>query len=246
MATRVITGKCRLSYEHIWIARASVQGGDPKYSATILIPKTDMKTYEAIKKAMMIETAAKWSTTVPQNLKIPLKDGDRALDKDGKQRRETIGHWIITATSHQRPDIVDKDLNDVIDKSAVYSGCYCRFQVAFQAYDLPTSKGIGCYLNNIQKLDDGDRFGSRQSAKDVFARVYEHEGKLVQDDSPTDAEVDDEDNEAEAQLKADTAFNEMTCKDKKEVDDTGCQACEFKDRCKLLPKKTGKAKKIPF
>lgn len=47
--TNVMTGTVRLSFLNVFKPRASVEGADAKYSACILIPKTDTKTVQAIK-----------------------------------------------------------------------------------------------------------------------------------------------------------------------------------------------------
>ena len=41
---KVLTGECRLSYCNLTTPRAAQQGGEPKYSVTLLIPKTDVAT----------------------------------------------------------------------------------------------------------------------------------------------------------------------------------------------------------
>ena len=48
---KVITGVCRLSYANIWQAK-SINGGAPKYSASVLIPKSDTKTVAKVKAAI--------------------------------------------------------------------------------------------------------------------------------------------------------------------------------------------------
>lgn len=184
MATTIVTGKVRLSYEHIWVAKATIEGGEPKYSASILIPKTDEKTVAAIKEAIKAERNSEWPNKDkrPNNIKNPLKDGDEAVDKNGNPRKECQGHYIINATSKQRPGIINLEKEDILDKSEVYSGCYIRCQISFAPYNLPTSKGVACYLNNIQKLADGKPLGNRKSAKDVFSNDY----------APTKEELNDE------------------------------------------------------
>jgi ABC-type Na+ efflux pump permease subunit len=41
--TKVVTGTVRLSYEHVW-EPASINGGEEKYSASLIIPKSDNST----------------------------------------------------------------------------------------------------------------------------------------------------------------------------------------------------------
>ena len=75
--TKVIV-PCRFSYLHCW-EPDSVNGGDPKYSVSAIIPKSDTKTVNAIKAAIeqaKKDSVSKWGGKVPANLKLPLRDGD--------------------------------------------------------------------------------------------------------------------------------------------------------------------------
>ena len=50
--TKVITGvNTRWSYANVWEAK-SINGGAPKYSVSLIIPKSDTKTIEKIKAAI--------------------------------------------------------------------------------------------------------------------------------------------------------------------------------------------------
>ena len=51
MSTKIITGKCRASFVHIFEPK-SVNGSDPKYSMSLIIPKSDTKTLRAIRAAL--------------------------------------------------------------------------------------------------------------------------------------------------------------------------------------------------
>ena len=81
---KVVTGaNTRWSYANVWEAKA-INGGTPKFSVSLIIPKSDTKTIEKIKKA--IEAAYREGEsklkgngkTVPalETLKTPLRDGD--------------------------------------------------------------------------------------------------------------------------------------------------------------------------
>ena len=52
---KVLTGEVRLSYCNLTTPRAAQQGGEPKYSVTLLIPKTDMATKADIDAALASE-----------------------------------------------------------------------------------------------------------------------------------------------------------------------------------------------
>jgi hypothetical protein len=64
---------------------------------------------------------------------------------------------------------VDADLNAILDQSEFYSGCFGRASISFFAYNSNGSKGVGCGLNNVQKLEDGEKLGGATSASDDFA-----------------------------------------------------------------------------
>ena len=50
--TKVVTGIVRLSYANIWDPKAPVSGGDPRYSCSLIIPKSDTETVDAINRAI--------------------------------------------------------------------------------------------------------------------------------------------------------------------------------------------------
>jgi hypothetical protein len=165
--TKVITGKVRLSYAHLFKPQAISEGQDPKYSVCLLIPKSDRTTLVKIKKAIEAAKQAgisKWGGKIPANLKMPLRDGD----EERPDQEEYVGCYFVNATSKQKPGIVDKQLNEILDSTEVYSGCYARASINFYAFNQAGNKGIACGLNNIQKLEDGDYLGGRSRPEDDF------------------------------------------------------------------------------
>lgn len=166
-ATKVVTGKVRFSYAHVFQPQASQDGGTPKYSVSLIIPKSDTDTINKINKAIeqaKADNAAVWGGTVPKGLKGGLRDGDAEKDDPAY-----ANSYFINANSTQKPGVVDADLNPIMDMTEFYSGCYGRASISFFAYNSNGSKGIGCGLNNVQKLEDGDKLGGASSAADDFA-----------------------------------------------------------------------------
>ncbi|WP_035288039.1 DUF2815 family protein [Clostridium sp. KNHs214] len=165
--TKVITGKVRFSYANVWEPK-SINGGDEKYSVSLIIPKSDTKTINEIKAAIEAakqEGKAKFGGKIPANLKTPLRDGDidRADDEAYKNS------YFVNANSKDRPQIVDKNVKPILDQSEVYSGCYGRASITFYAFNQNGNKGVACGLGNLQKLSDGEALSGRSSAKDDFA-----------------------------------------------------------------------------
>ena len=48
----MITGKVRFSYANVWEAKAPVEGAQPKFSVSLIIPKSDTATLAKIDKAL--------------------------------------------------------------------------------------------------------------------------------------------------------------------------------------------------
>lgn len=163
--TKVIV-PCRFSYLHCW-EPDSVNGGDPKYSVSAIIPKSDTKTVNAIKAAIeqaKKDSVSKWGGKVPANLKLPLRDGD--IDRPDDEAY--VGCYFFNANSRQAPQVVDSKVQPILDQSEVYSGCYGKISVTFYGYNSNGNRGIAAGLGNIQKLKDGESLGGRTSAADDF------------------------------------------------------------------------------
>jgi hypothetical protein len=186
MSTKVITGKVRFSYVNIFKSRAFREGQDAKYSLCVLIPKEDKATLKKIKaaidEAVSEGISSKWKGKKPANLKLPLRDGD---EERADEAAEYEGMYFLNATSTQKPGIVDKDLNEILDPDEVYSGCWGRVSLNFYPFDVSGNRGVGVGLNNVQKLKDGERLGSaRASAESDFGDDFEDYDEDDDDDLP--------------------------------------------------------------
>lgn len=171
--TKVITGvNTRWSYVNAWEPK-SINGGAPKYSVSLIIPKSETKTIEKIQKAIQAayeEGQGKLkgngkSVSALSVLKTPLRDGDAERPDD----EAYADSYFINANSSTAPQIVDADCQRIIDRSEVYSGVYGRASINFYAFNSNGNKGIACGLNNLQKIKDGEPLGSKSSAEDDFA-----------------------------------------------------------------------------
>ena len=168
---KVITGVCRLSYANIWQAK-SINGGAPKYSASVLIPKSDTKTVAKVKAAIQAayeEGEGKLignGKTAPSlaSLKTPFRDGDTERPDD----EAYAGHWFINANSNTAPGVVDANREPIYDTSEIYSGVYARVSLSFYAFNSNGNRGIACALQNIQKVRDGEALGGKSKAEDDF------------------------------------------------------------------------------
>ena len=173
--TKVITGKVRLSYANVW-EPASINGGEEKYSVSVIIPKSDTTTIGAIQAAVDAAIEAgigKFGGKKPNkaSIKLPLRDGDVERPEDENYKDA----YFINANSRTVPQIVDRKVQPILDRDAVYSGCYARVSITLYAFNSNGNKGIACGLGNIQKLEDGEPLGGRTIAAVDFASVDDDE-----------------------------------------------------------------------
>ena len=166
MSTKVITGKCRASYVHIFEPH-STNGSEPKYSISIIIPQSDADTIGKIRAA--IEEAkqsgiSKWNGKIPPNLKLPLRDGDEERPDDPAY----ADSYFINCNSVEKPGIVDRKRVPITDPTVIYSGCFIRVSINFYPFNTNGNRGVGAGLGNVQFWCDGDPLNGRVRAEDEF------------------------------------------------------------------------------
>lgn len=169
MSTKVITGKVRASFVHIFEPQ-SVNGSEPKYSCSFIIPKSDTETVHAIQAAIeqaKQEGVAKFGGKIPPNLKLPLRDGDIDRPDDAAY----ADSYFINANSKEKPGVVDRRRLPVTDPLELYSGCYVRASVNFFPFNTNGNRGIAAGLGNIQKWADGEPLNGRARAEDEFGAL---------------------------------------------------------------------------
>ena len=172
--TKVITGKNTImSYLNVNEPKVPLGGGTPKYSVSLIIPKSDTVTVAKIRAAIQVayeEGQSKLkgnSKFVPalEDIKTPLRDGDK--DRKGDEAYQNA--WFVNANSTTKPGVVDTDRQPILDSSELYSGIIGRASINFYAFNSNGNRGIACGLNNIQKLSDGTPLGGHSRAEDDFA-----------------------------------------------------------------------------
>lgn len=177
--SKVITGvNTRWSYANVWEPK-SINGGTPKYSVSLIIPKSDTATVQKIQAAIQAayeEGQGKLkgnSRSVPalQAIKTPLRDGD--LERPGDEAYKDC--YFVNANATTKPGIVDANLQPILERSEVYSGVYGRASISFYAFNSNGNKGIACGLNNLQKIRDGESLGGKASAEVDFATVTDED-----------------------------------------------------------------------
>lgn len=176
VSTKVVIGECRLSYVHLFKPESISEGQQPKYSVSLIIPKSNKELVAKIRTA--IDSAFKagigtFGGKLPKDggWKNPLRDGD--LERAGDPAYESS--YFINAGSKTKPGIVKKGtvskLTEITDENELYSGCYGYVSVNFYAFSTNGNKGVAAGLNNVLKSRDGEYLGGRASAETDFEDV---------------------------------------------------------------------------
>lgn len=159
----------RLSYPNIWDPK-SVQGGEPKYSASIIIPKSDKKSIDKITRAVEAakeEGKAIWGGKIPNGIKLPIRDGDADRGEDEAYQKSVY----FNALNSNKPQVVKRVGNSIVnveDHAEVYAGCYCIFSVNFYPFNKGVNRGVAVSLGPILKYKDGEPLSGGISAAAAF------------------------------------------------------------------------------
>jgi len=171
---RINLPKSRLSYPHLFKPTAFQGEGEPKFSASFLVPKSEKEFIAKLKGAQDQAIKELYGAKKPQNFETwGIADGDDTDDEAAK------GCWIIKASNKTKPKVVDAKGTDILDELDVYGGCYARASVQAKAYGTAAKGGVTLELLVVQKVGDGTPFGG--AAKAMSAAVdelgaYEEEG----------------------------------------------------------------------
>lgn len=176
---KVTTGRVRLSYAHLVEPRA-YQDNAPKYSVTLMVPKSDKKTKAALDKAVKTAMQEQGWAKAPKGMNPVYKDGDKQTEHkfDGGVDLETnpeyAGHWIISASNRKQVPIFDRSLN-MIDPEEAYSGSYANVSLIAFAYDVKGNTGVSFSLRGVQKVGEGDDLSGSVNAMNDFEILDEED-----------------------------------------------------------------------
>lgn len=182
--TRVTTGLVRVSYEHLFhpVKRSDDIDAAPKYSAVLLIPKTDIRTIAAIRtaieKATLKGVQEKWNGKRPAMVSNTFHDGDMPRPSDGEAYGDECKGMMVlnvSATEKYPPRIIDNHKQQILDETQIYSGVWGMANVDFYAYSHKSGKkGISCGINIFMKIkDDTPLGGAAVNVDEAFGNGYE-------------------------------------------------------------------------
>jgi hypothetical protein len=171
-----MTPKFRVSYPNVFEPRLNDQSGKMEYTMVALFEKgANLDELKAlVKKAAEAEFGTdqkKW----PKNLRSPFRDqGEREKElEDGTKimpEGYVKGAVFINLKNKVQPGLVDADRKAILDPAEFYAGCWARATVSVFGYS-KGSPGVAIWMNNVQKLADGEPISGRPRAEDEFAAV---------------------------------------------------------------------------
>lgn len=168
----VLTPPFRVSYPNVFKPRHNDLNGKDEYSVVALFKKGE--DLSALKKAAEAAVIEKWGSDKskwPTNLRSPFRDQKERAKDGALPAGYEEGAIFINLKSSQRPGVVDQKVQDIIDESDFYAGCYARATIGAYAYDQKGNRGVAFGLGNIQKVKEGEPLGNRTKATDDFAPI---------------------------------------------------------------------------
>lgn len=183
----VTTGVGILSFPRVFKdTKGKNDRGDDVYDVQILLPKSDRVNIRKVLAALKTVGEAKWGEDRWKKVNLPLRDGDKEQDdvtEDGQTKGEKyperLGCYFINARSQRPVPVVDRKGDPIEDSDAVYGGCRGRLNIEFYPYSNQGNTGIAAGLNGVQKVGDGEPFGSsRPSVESMFDVIDDEDDGL--------------------------------------------------------------------
>ncbi len=194
---KMMTEECRASHPHLFKATKIKDNDKPRFSIELLADKktTKISEYQARVKEAIIQ---KWGSVedAPKPLKLPYRDGDKPHGKKKEIKKEHVGMWVVRASTleeYGRPHVVGKNpKNHLTSESELYPGCYVRAFLKANAYEVGENQGVSFILDGVQFIRDGEAFGGKKPADQMFGIVEGDDGDEAFDVGGDDSESFDE------------------------------------------------------
>jgi len=160
--TRIVVKDARMAYIHLLEPRAAAEGAEPKYSVTLIIPKTDEAGIAAIKAAMKAAVSKKFGDKPPKGLRNPLRDGDEKDGESGEYMKgdEFRGNWYLSASSKKPVRALAGKARLPATEDHLQSGNYGAAELNFYGYDAAGNRGVAAGLNGVWITRKGEPLGS--------------------------------------------------------------------------------------
>lgn len=180
--TAVTTPKFRVSFPNVFNPKENELSGKMEYSVQALFEKgADLSKLKAAMDAACEETFGKDREAWPELSNNPFREQGKKK-KDGTIPDNHVkGAFYMNLKSTEKPTVVDRNLDPIVNKADFYAGCWAIASVNAYAYPKKNSKmkgvkpGVSFGLNHIQFVKDDKAFSSKPRVEDVFQPIEEKE-----------------------------------------------------------------------
>lgn len=167
---KLTTSKFRVSFPHVFKPQTT-PSGEQRYSVVMLFPKDAEADLKALKQLAYAAAYEKWGEDSIKSKKVkpqwPWRDGEEKAEQyDGYE-----GMIFATASSKNKPKVVDRSIEPIIDELEFYAGCYAKAAVNAYAWEWKGKKGVSFGLINLQKVAEGEPFGFSSKPEDDFETI---------------------------------------------------------------------------
>lgn len=168
----VVTPEAIASFPVLFTAEPDLNG-DNKFSVTLVFTPEQQKNLGPVKDTLVAAAKEAFGAKAGEVLRNQEYKAIRSDAEKAAKYGYPEGSVFIVAKSTTRPGVVstfrgpDGKPQIITDPEAVYSGCIVKAQLYAHAYKQPKA-GVTLFLNNIQKIRDGERLDGRRNAQDVF------------------------------------------------------------------------------
>lgn len=180
--------ECRVSFWTGWDGKEN-DDGKLKYGAALLPPKGEqLLGLKALGTQIMTDKFGSDKTKWPKGFHKPWRDAGEK-DANNPNRNEEDGKpydgyemgalYINCNGADEPPEVVDHNVQPILDKKQVYSGCYGIPQIDMYWFEYKNKagvvikKGLSTSLTHFMKTRDGEPLGAppRVKASAVFKPV---------------------------------------------------------------------------
>lgn len=168
----MLTPKGILSFPNLFSPKPRSEGAEPCYSCAILFDADARATkeYKALEDACVRVAQEKFGKDVKMStVTMPFRDGNE------KDYAGYPGTMFISPWTKQKPGVVDKNVEPIIDPSEVYAGNVVIASVTPFAWTASGRKGVSLGLQHVQVVKAGERIDGRASAEATFKPVDDDE-----------------------------------------------------------------------
>lgn len=166
----------RFSYVNLENPKCAPGSTELKYGMSVIIPKSNKKTLKLIEAAIeaAIEVGKEKHGKSFKAKKLPLRDGD-----EEREDAAYANSFFLNANSKNRPGMVDKKVQPILDLKEIKSGDWGNVSLNFYPFNVNGNSGIAVGLNHVQKVKDGEPLGSQTNAADEFDEIEFEEDDII-------------------------------------------------------------------